>query len=147
MFQFFDETIEAIGKAFDLEIQRIVVTVGDVGIEGGMEGGDEPTIGPHAGDRVEQRQPIILRGRKRGIRRSRIVTPAVSRRALPRLDEFVMQKESLQRAAEFRCLLELRLAPGYAIVVRQQHFTCATDEDVSPSPSIRARKVIQIVEF
>lgn len=95
MFQLFDETIEAVGKAFDIEIQRIVVTVGDVGIEGGMESGDEPTVGPHAGDRVEQRQPIVLRGRKGGIRRSGIVAPAVSGRALPRLDEFVMQKQPL----------------------------------------------------
>ena len=65
----FDEAVEAVGKAFDIEIQRIVVTVGNVGVEGGVKGRDEPTAGAHAGDRVKQRQPIVLRGGKRGIGR------------------------------------------------------------------------------
>ena len=40
--QFFGKPIEAAGKAVDIEIQRIVMAVGNFGVDGGMERGNEP---------------------------------------------------------------------------------------------------------
>ena len=48
-----DKAVEACGKAFTVEIQRIVVTVANVGVEGGVKSRNEPASGAHAGDGVE----------------------------------------------------------------------------------------------
>ena len=61
LLQLFGEAVETVGEAFDIEIQRIVVTVGNFGVDGGMERRNEPLAAAHAGDRIEQRQPVILR--------------------------------------------------------------------------------------
>src|ERR1700691_1883484 len=49
------KAVEACGKAFNVEIQRIVVTVANVGVEGGVKSGNEPAPGAYAGDGVKQR--------------------------------------------------------------------------------------------
>src|ERR1700720_2226019 len=78
-------------KTVDVEIKRIVVTVGDLRIDRGMESRNEPSSGATAGNRVKERKPIILRSRKRGIGRARVVSPAAAWRAAARLDHFVVQ--------------------------------------------------------
>ena len=109
--QSLDHRLDALGKAFRIEVQRIVVAVGNIGIERGMIGRNEPVLRAHAGDHVEQRKPVVLRRRESRIGALRIVVAAVAGRA-PRLNQFDVQEETLQRAGEIRRLLEFRLAPG-----------------------------------
>src|SRR5690348_17652122 len=62
--QFCDQTVEAVGETLDLKVERIVMTIGNLRIDRGMECGDEPAFGADARDHVEERKPVILRGRK-----------------------------------------------------------------------------------
>jgi hypothetical protein len=55
------------------KFQRIVVAVGNVGVEGGMIGRNEPMLRAHARDHVEERKPVVLRGRESRIGALRIV--------------------------------------------------------------------------
>ncbi len=123
------------------------MAVGNIGIDGGVEGGNKPPAGPHAGDRVEQRHPIVLCGGKRGIRSLRVVARTVVRCAPPRLDQLVMQEKSLQRTAEFRRLLELGLAPGNRVIVGHQHFAGAIDENMRAPPAVGAGEIGEIFIF
>jgi hypothetical protein len=68
-----DKAVEACGKAFNVEIQWIVVSVANVGIEGGVKCRNEPTPGAYAGDGVKQRQTVILRGGEAGIGGKRVI--------------------------------------------------------------------------
>ena len=90
--QFCDQAVEAIGEVLDVKVERIVVTIGDLRIDRGVECRDEPSLRTDAGDYVEQRKPVILRGRKGGIRRARVVTSAAAWRASSRLNHFVVQE-------------------------------------------------------
>src|SRR6516225_9555862 len=60
--QFCDQAVEAGGETLDVKVERIVVTVDDLRIDRGMECGDEPVFGTHAGNHVEEREPIMRRG-------------------------------------------------------------------------------------
>src|ERR1700720_2754598 len=93
--QLLDEQRQAVGEAVDVKTSRIVVAVADIGVDGGMEcrnepvagGGKcrpEPVAGADAGDGVEQRQPVVLRGGEARARRLRVVMAAVSRRGSAR---------------------------------------------------------------
>ena len=62
--QFFDHHLDALGKAFWIKIQRIVVAIGNIGIERGVIGRNEPVLRAHAGNYVEKRKPVILCGRE-----------------------------------------------------------------------------------
>ena len=95
--QFLDHRLDALGKAFRIKIQRIVVAVGNVGIERGVIGRNEPVLRAHAGDYVEKRKPVILCGRESRIGALRIVVATVAERA-PRLNQLDMQEEAFQRA-------------------------------------------------
>ena len=46
--QFCNQAVEAVGEALDVKVERIVVTIGDLRINRGMECGDEPAFGTHA---------------------------------------------------------------------------------------------------
>ena len=70
--QFVGELVEAVGKTLDIEIQRIVVAVANVGVECGVKSGNEPLAGTYAGDRIEERNAIVLRRRKGRIGRAPI---------------------------------------------------------------------------
>ena len=94
---FLDHRLDALGKAFRIKIQRIVVAVGNVGIERGVIGRNEPVLRAHAGDNVEKRKPVVLRGRESRIGALRIVVATVAERA-PRLNQLDMQEEAFQRA-------------------------------------------------
>src|SRR5208282_1472393 len=59
-------------------MQRIVMAIADIGIDGRMESRNEPMLGPRTGDDVKQRQAVILRGSKGGIGRLRVVAPTAS---------------------------------------------------------------------
>ena len=83
--QSFDHRFDALGKAFRIEIQRIVVAVRNIGVERGVVGRNEPMLGAHAGNHVEERKPVVLRGRESRIGALRIVVAAVTGRA-PRLN-------------------------------------------------------------
>ena len=50
--QFCNHALKAPGKTVDVEIKRIVVTVGDLRIDRGMESRNEPSFGANAGDHV-----------------------------------------------------------------------------------------------
>ena len=76
--QFFDQQAQAVAKAVDIETHRIVVAVANAGIDRGVIGRNEPASGAHAGDRVEQREPVVLRGGEGRVRRLRVVVAAVS---------------------------------------------------------------------
>jgi hypothetical protein len=65
LFEFGDKPVEAIGEAVDIEIRGIVVAVGNFGVDGGVNCRNEPFASAHAGDRVEQRQLVVFRGRRR----------------------------------------------------------------------------------
>ena len=105
------QVVQAPGETVDIEIQRIVVAIGDLRVDRGMECGNKPSLSAYAGDDVSEREPIVLSGGEGGIGRSRVVAATVSGHAPPRLDEFVVQEQPLQRTTEFRCLLEFRFAP------------------------------------
>src|SRR6516162_4795296 len=115
--QFCNYAVEAFGKTFDVEIERIVMTIGNLRIDRSVECRNEPSLSANAGDHVKERDPIILRGRKSWIGRARVVAPAAAGRASPRLNHFVVHEQSFQRAAKFRRLLEFRLTPGNRIIV------------------------------
>ena len=109
--QLLDHRLDALGKAFRIEIQRIVVAVRNIGVERGMIGRNEPMLRAHARNHVEESRPVVLRGRESRIGALRIVVAAVSGSA-PRLNQLDMQEETFQRAGEIRRLLEFGLAPG-----------------------------------
>src|SRR5262249_16931653 len=46
------QRIEAPGETLDVEIQGIVVAVGDLRVDGSMKCRNEPLLGTHAGDHV-----------------------------------------------------------------------------------------------
>src|SRR3984957_9346344 len=94
--QLLDEQGQAVGKAVDVKTPRIVVAVADVGVDGGVIGRNEPMPGADAGDGVEQREAVVLRGGEARARRLRVVMAAISRRAAPRLDHLDVQEQSLQ---------------------------------------------------
>jgi hypothetical protein len=48
-----DKAVEACGKAFNVEIQRIVVTIANVGVEGGVKSRNKPASGADAGNGVK----------------------------------------------------------------------------------------------
>jgi hypothetical protein len=70
--QFLDHRLDALGQAFRIEIQRIVVAFGNIGVERGVIGRNEPMSRAHAGDHVEKREPVVLRGRESRIGALRI---------------------------------------------------------------------------
>src|SRR5580698_6384637 len=115
--QFLDEQRQAVGKTLDVKTPGVVVTVADIGVDGGVECRNEPAPGADAGDGVEQRQPVVLRGGEARARRLRIVVAAVPRRAAPRLDHLDMQEQPLERADEILRALEFGLAPGNSEIV------------------------------
>src|SRR5215471_15708837 len=84
------EAVQAPGETVDVEIQRIVVAVGDLRVNRGMERGNEPTFGAYAGDNINEREPIVLSGGEGGVGRSRVV--AMSGYAPSWLNEFVVQE-------------------------------------------------------
>src|SRR5579872_7432151 len=51
-----NQAVEACGKARNVEVQRIVVTVADVGVERGVKRRNQPASGTHAGDGINKRQ-------------------------------------------------------------------------------------------
>ena len=104
------QVVQAPGETVDIEIQRIVVAVGDLRVDRGMERGNKPSLGAYAGDNINEREPIVLSGGEGGIGRSRVVV-TVSGLAPPRLNEFVVQEQPLQRTTKLRRLLEFRFAP------------------------------------
>ena len=140
--QFFGETIEAAGEAVDIEIERIVVAVGNFGIDGGVKRRNEPFAFAHAGDGVEQSQPVILRGSERRIGGMSVTAAS----ALAGLDELDMDEQALQGAAKFRRLLEFGLAPRNCEFVVEDHLTDTVDDDMRFAPAVGAGEVLQIVE-
>ena len=54
------EAVQAPGKTVDVEIERIVVAVGDLRVNRGMERGNKPTLGAYAGDNINQCEAIVL---------------------------------------------------------------------------------------
>jgi hypothetical protein len=53
------EVVQAPGEAVNVEIQWIVVAVGDLRVDRGMERGNKPSFGAYAGDNINLREPII----------------------------------------------------------------------------------------
>jgi len=51
--QLLHEQFETIGKAVDIEVQRIIMPIPDVRVDGGMKRRNEPAARSHACDRVE----------------------------------------------------------------------------------------------
>ena len=90
--QCLSQPVDAVGKTFDAEVQRIVVAVGQVRVERGMERRDEPAAGAYARDRVEQGQPVILHGGKCRIGRTAVAAMGAG---APRLDHFDVQEQAL----------------------------------------------------
>jgi len=68
-----DESLQTVGEAIGIEIQRIVMSVADVGIKRRVESRNKPTLSAHAGDDVKKCQPVILRGGKAWIWALRVV--------------------------------------------------------------------------
>jgi hypothetical protein len=62
------------------------VAVRDIGVERGVVGRTEPVLRAHAGNHVEQRKPVVLRGRESRIGALRIVVAAVAGGGAPRLN-------------------------------------------------------------
>src|SRR5580693_4712440 len=89
--QLLHEQGQAVGKAVDVKTSWVVVAVADVGVDGGMKRRNQPVPGADAGDGVEQREAVVLRGGEARARRLRVVIAAVSRRAAPRLDHLDVQ--------------------------------------------------------
>src|ERR1700681_1814814 len=87
------EQRQAVGKGLDVKTPGIVVAVADVGVDGGMECRNEPAPGANAGDGVEQREAVVLRGGEARARRLRVIMTAVSGRATPRLDHLDVQEQ------------------------------------------------------
>src|SRR5262249_28314708 len=141
-----NHTLKALGKSVDVEIKRIVVTVGDLRVNRGMKSRNEPSFGTDAGDHVEERKPIILRSRKGWIGRPRVIAPAAAWRAAARLNHLIVQEQSLQRAAKFGRLLELGLAPRNGIVVRQQELAGAANDDMGFAPAVVTLEITQVVD-
>ena len=84
--QFLDHRFDALGKAFRIEIQRIVVAVGNIGVERGVVGRNEPVPRAHAGNHVEERESVVLRRRESRIGALRIVMAALAGGGAPRLN-------------------------------------------------------------
>ena len=82
--QFCHQGVEAVGETLDVKVERIVMTISNFGIDRGVECRDEPSFGADAGDQVKERKPVILRGRKGGIGRARVIAPAAAWRAAAR---------------------------------------------------------------
>ena len=76
--QFCYQGIKAVGEIVDIKVEWIVVTIGDLRIDRGMECRDEPVFGAHTGDYIEQCNPVVLRGRERWVGRARVVAPAAA---------------------------------------------------------------------
>ena len=141
------QAVQAPGETVDIEIQRIVVAIGDLGIDRGMEGGNKPSFGACAGDDINEREPIVLGDGEGGIGRSCVVAAAMPGHAPPRLKEFVVHEQALQCTTEFGCLLEFRLAPCNRVVMAHQQLAGAANENMRSAPSVRAVEVSQIIEF
>ncbi len=146
-FEFIDDRFEAVGKARDVKMQRIVMAVADAGIDGRMESRNEPMLGPHTGDEVKERQPVVLRGGKGGIGRLRVIVPTAPGGAAARLYQFDMEEKPLQGTGEIRRLLEPRLTPGNCEIVIEQHLSGAIDDNVGLPPSIRTLEMTEIVDL
>ena len=67
------QAVQAPGETVDVEIQRIVVPVGNLRVDRGMKRGNKPSFGAYAGNNINQREAIVLSGGEGGIRRSRVV--------------------------------------------------------------------------
>ena len=80
------QAVQASGETVNIEIQRIVVAVGDLRVDRGMERGNKPSLGAYAGDNINEREPIVLSGGEGGIGRSRVVAATVSGHAPSRLE-------------------------------------------------------------
>ena len=50
------QAVQAPGETVDIEIQRIVVAVGDLRVDRGMERGNKPSLGAYAGDNINERE-------------------------------------------------------------------------------------------
>ena len=135
--QFFHQSIDAIGEAVDFEIQRVVMTVADVGIERRMKCRNKPIAGADADDGIDERKAIVLRWGEGGVRR---MTVAATRARAARLDHLVMLEEAFQRAAEFRRLLEFRLPPRNREVVIDENVAHAIDDDMRFTPFVIAHE-------
>jgi hypothetical protein len=79
------QAVQASDETLDIEIQRIVVAVGDLCVDRGVERGNQPLFGPYARDDINEREPIVLGGCESGIGRSRVITTTVTA-ATSRLD-------------------------------------------------------------
>jgi hypothetical protein len=86
-----NKAVETCGKAFNVEIQRIVVTVANVGVEGGVKSRNKPASRADAGDGVKQRQAVVLRGGEARIGSKRVIA-STARRAAPRLNQFGVEE-------------------------------------------------------
>src|ERR1700683_130905 len=140
-----DKAVEACGKAFTVEIQRIVVTVANVGVEGGVKSRNEPASGAHAGDGVEQRQTVVLRGGKAGIGSKRVIT-SPARRAAARLNQLGVQEQALERAGKIPAKFKFGFAPRGREFVVEQHSADTVDDDMRLAVAVGAFEMAKIVD-
>ena len=62
------------------------------------------------------------------------------------LNEFDMEKQTLQGAAEFRGLLEFGGAPWNCEIMVDDHVADPIDDDMCLAPAVGADEIFQIVE-
>ena len=140
-----DKAVEACRKACNVEIQRIVVTVANVGIEGGVKRRDQPAPGTDAGDGVKQRQTVVLGGGEAGVWSKRIIASA-ARRAAARLHQLGVQEQSFQCAGKIPRKFKFGLAPRDCQFVVEQHSADPIDDDMGLAVSVRAFEMGEIVD-
>ena len=140
-----DKAVEACGKAFNVEIQRIVVTVANVGVEGGVKSRNKPASGAYAGDGVKQRQTVVLRSGEAGIGSKRVIASA-ARSAAARLNQLGVQEQPFQCTGKIRREFKLGLAPRGRQFVIEQHSADPVDDDMGFAVPIRALEMGEIVD-
>src|SRR5215468_3466015 len=139
------DPFERLSKGFDVEILRIVVAAANVAVDYRMERRNEPFASANAGNRVEQRQPPVLRSGEPRIGR-RDVVGAAAGPATARLDQLDMKKQSLEGIAEKQRPLKLRRAPGHPEIVAEKYPSLTVDHRMGQFEGIRAAKPRQVVD-
>ena len=139
----FKQFLQPSGPEGEVEILRVVVAVGEAGVDGAVVAGNQPRAVLHTGGNVEQREAVVLRDGEAGFGRERVVLrAALVRVAAARLDEFVVDEQAAAAFAD-HANFQLGRAPRLGVRMRRDGLAEAVDEDVRGSAIGVAVQIIE----
>lgn len=125
-----DQFLQPPGPEDEIEMLRIVVAVGDAGVDGTVVAGNQPAAVLHAGGNVKQRQAVVLCDGKTGFGRERVVLrAALVRVAVARLNKFGVDEQAASAFAKYADF-QLSRTPRFRERMWRDGFAEAIDEGV-----------------